>query len=108
MRQALLYYLAQTWNADLHRQTQRDKPARAASQARQFRPSLRTQRHAGSRPLRPPRAHRPRRQPRTGMPPRHTPELAPANPMTASRRTTTTLGAALGTAAATVTTKEAT
>ena len=49
MCQALLYYLAHTWTADLHRQTQRDKPARAASQARHFRPS--------------PRAHRARRLP---------------------------------------------
>jgi hypothetical protein len=32
MCRALLYYLAQTWTADLHRQAQRDKPARAASQ----------------------------------------------------------------------------
>ena len=31
---ALLYYLAQTWAADRYRQTQHDKPARAASGAR--------------------------------------------------------------------------
>ena len=30
---ALLYYLAQTWAADLHRQAHRDAQARAASQA---------------------------------------------------------------------------
>ena len=28
MPRALLYYLAQTWTADLDRQTQRDQPAR--------------------------------------------------------------------------------
>ena len=28
MCRALLYYLAQTWTADLHRQAQRDKPDR--------------------------------------------------------------------------------
>jgi hypothetical protein len=28
MGRALLYYLAQTWTADLYRQAQRDKPAR--------------------------------------------------------------------------------
>lgn len=49
MCQALMYYLAQTWTADLHWQTQRDRPARAASQARHFRPS--------------PRPHRARRLP---------------------------------------------
>ena len=39
MPRALLYYLAQTCTADLHRQTQRDAPARAASQACHSRPS---------------------------------------------------------------------
>ena len=41
MCRAFLYYLAQAWTEDLHRQTQRDKPARAASQARHSRPSPR-------------------------------------------------------------------
>jgi len=39
MCRALLYYLAQTWTADPHRQAQRDQPARAARQARHSRPS---------------------------------------------------------------------
>jgi len=39
MRQALLYYMAQNWTAELHRQAQRDKPRRAVGQARHTRPS---------------------------------------------------------------------
>ena len=39
MRQALLYYMAQNWTTELHRQAQRDKPGRAAGQARRTRPS---------------------------------------------------------------------
>jgi hypothetical protein len=49
MRRALLYYMAQTWAADLHRQAPRHKPGRTASQARHQRPS--------------PHAHRVRRLP---------------------------------------------
>jgi len=47
MCRALLYYLAQTWTAGLHRQAQRDKPARAASQPRAFRPSASASRRFG-------------------------------------------------------------
>ena len=38
MPRALLYYLAQTWTADPHRQSQRGAAARAASQSRHTRP----------------------------------------------------------------------
>jgi hypothetical protein len=38
MPRALLYYLAQTWTADLHRKSQRGAPARAAGQDRHRRP----------------------------------------------------------------------
>jgi len=44
MPRAVLYYLAQTWTADRHRQAQGAAPARAARRAR--------------RPRRSPRAHR--------------------------------------------------
>jgi hypothetical protein len=44
MRQALLYYMAQNWTAELHRQAQRDKPGRAAGQSRRTRPSPRAHR----------------------------------------------------------------
>jgi hypothetical protein len=47
MRPALLYYLAQTWTADRYRQAERHAPARAASQARHPRPSLRAHRARG-------------------------------------------------------------
>ena len=38
MPRALLYYLAQTWTADLHRHSQRGAATRAASQGRDTRP----------------------------------------------------------------------
>jgi len=34
MHSVILYYVMQAWAAELHRQTQRDAPARAASRAR--------------------------------------------------------------------------
>ena len=47
MPRALLYYLAQTWTADRHRQAQRDAPAQAARQARHPRPAPRAHRARG-------------------------------------------------------------
>jgi hypothetical protein len=47
MPRALLDYLAQAWIADRHRQTQRDAPTRAASDARHPRPSRRVRRVRG-------------------------------------------------------------
>ena len=44
MPRALLYYLAQTWSANLHRTSQPGAPARAASQSRHTRPPGRTYR----------------------------------------------------------------
>jgi hypothetical protein len=38
MPRTLLYYLAQTWTADLHRKSQRGAAARAASLGRDTRP----------------------------------------------------------------------
>ena len=47
MPRALLYHLAQAWTADRYRQAQRDAPARAASRARDARPSPRAPRTRG-------------------------------------------------------------
>jgi hypothetical protein len=44
---ALLYYLAQTWATDRYRQTQHDRPARAANQAGRTRRPQRTHRVRG-------------------------------------------------------------
>ena len=95
MPRALLYYLAQAWTADRHRQAQRDAPARAASRAPSPRPSPRAPRAGG-----PPNrcgAHRTQRQPitriprpgtRSGVTPRGTaPDLVPAPPADAQLRT---------------------
>jgi hypothetical protein len=48
MRAALLYYLVQSRAAELHRQAQRDAPARAASQARRTRTPRPWRRAAGA------------------------------------------------------------
>ena len=47
MPRALLYYLAQTWTADVYRQAQHHAPGRSARQARHPRPSRRAHRARG-------------------------------------------------------------
>ena len=47
MPRALLYYLAQTWTADVYRQAQHHAPGRSARQACHPRPSRRAHRARG-------------------------------------------------------------